>query len=434
MKRTLLTILLLVLATAPLAAQDAPPRFFIERIEVRNADRVTPEVVLAEARLREGQEYSELELSDAAARLNRLPFLLSADFALERGSERGQHVLVITIAETRPFFFLLDIVPILSDEDFDGENVSIDNGDRIDTGTSQGVAGFRFFVGRRGSIHFGLYARHDNRDYTRDFTALTVGYTQYEIFGTRAFATLNLRRPLLESANAQVSPELVVGMPLSGNQTITVAFDDVNFARSQETRFDGSTQFRQERETIVSARWSYDTTNQPFLPTSGTLLSVTPLVAWSDRATSVETRENNRSVLHPETIHTRSLGIDAVATRYWELSDRNSVSAGAEVGWAAVDQRRNGYFGPRDTDHEPWYGIARAGFSHSLWTREERKHGDSRFDFNIGFASRHARREVFTAIEGLDEREVTSDNVQLSGSWVRRTSWGTLRLGVGYAW
>src|SRR6185436_10640572 len=93
----------------PLAAEE--PRFFIERIEVRNARRVTPDVVIAESRLRAGHEYSEAELRDASTRLERLPFLLSVDFALEKGSERGHHVLVLTINETKPFFFFLDARP-----------------------------------------------------------------------------------------------------------------------------------------------------------------------------------------------------------------------------------------------------------------------------------------------------------------------------------
>ena len=46
-------------------AQDAvPPRFFIERIEVRDAKRVSTDVVIAESRLRQGQEYSEADLRD----------------------------------------------------------------------------------------------------------------------------------------------------------------------------------------------------------------------------------------------------------------------------------------------------------------------------------------------------------------------------------
>ena len=102
--RAVLVLILIAtfVAAAPLFAQDGAttPNFFIEKIEVR------------ETRLREGEEYSEAELRDASARLMRLPFLLSAEFSLEKGSERGRYVLVVTINETKPFFYALDLRPI----------------------------------------------------------------------------------------------------------------------------------------------------------------------------------------------------------------------------------------------------------------------------------------------------------------------------------
>jgi outer membrane protein assembly factor BamA len=101
------------------------------KIEVRDAKRVSPEVVVAESRLREGADYSEADLRDAAARLTRLPFLLSAEFSLEKGSERGRYVLVVTINETRTFFYALDLRHIFTTD----HRVEPDYSDRI------GVAG-----------------------------------------------------------------------------------------------------------------------------------------------------------------------------------------------------------------------------------------------------------------------------------------------------
>jgi len=228
--RTVVFLLIAAALASPLAAQEAEPRFLIERIEVRENRRVSTDVIVAESRLREGQAYSEEELSDAANRLNRLPFLLSADFALERGSERGRHVLVITVNETKPFFYLVDARPILSESDFSGRNVDIQVGDRLGGGENQGVLGARWFVGRRGAFHAGLFARDDNHEFTRDYTAAVIGYTQYDIFGTRAFATLNLKRPLLNVQGGDaISPQLVVGIPVTPNQTVTMTWDETTF-------------------------------------------------------------------------------------------------------------------------------------------------------------------------------------------------------------
>src|SRR5688500_7750974 len=117
----MLRILFTAFAAATLAiaapAQDSElPRFFIERIEVRNARHVPSDLVISETLLREGMEYSEEDLRAAATRLGRLIFLQSADFALEKGSDRGRHVLVINVAETERFFFLLDARPIIRED------------------------------------------------------------------------------------------------------------------------------------------------------------------------------------------------------------------------------------------------------------------------------------------------------------------------------
>src|SRR5437868_6316094 len=52
-------------------AQEA--RFFIERIDVRNAHRLSPHIVVSASLLREGKEYSEDELREGPAQRARRP-------------------------------------------------------------------------------------------------------------------------------------------------------------------------------------------------------------------------------------------------------------------------------------------------------------------------------------------------------------------------
>src|SRR5690349_3991146 len=100
--------LLLLLALAlPAQAQE---RFLIERIDVRHLVHASADVIRAESRLREGQSYDESELRDANNRIKRLPFILDASFRLERGSVRDAYVLVVTVNETKPFFYLFDAI------------------------------------------------------------------------------------------------------------------------------------------------------------------------------------------------------------------------------------------------------------------------------------------------------------------------------------
>lgn len=431
MIRTILTVLVALALAAPAAAQDAvPPRFFIERIDVRDADRVSPEVIIAESRLRQGQEYSEADLRDAAARLARLPFLLSADFSLEKGSDRGLYVLVITVVETKPFFYLLDLRPVFSQDDNDGF-IDIDYGDRLGAGDNQGVLGARWFVGRRGAVHFGMFARDDNQEFTEDYSSAVVGYTQYDLFGTRAFATLNLKRPLLNvTGGAEVSPQLVVGVPVSPNQTVTFTFDDSDFGVDEFLDVDGVERELRNTERLLSARWSYNTTNHPFLPTRGTLLSATPFISWRDLSRFVYEDEDgvfDLTVPRRAAYHARSYGFDVKADRYFDLSDRNSVSIGAEAGWARADERNRIEGKLSEVQRNATYAIARAGFSHSLWTREDQKRGDSRFEYVARWVTRDRGNDPFIFREEDDE-------FQLAWAWVRRSSFGTLRLGVGYGW
>ena len=425
--------LILLLLAAPLFAQDASaPRFFIERIDVRNVNRVSPDVVVFESRLREGQEYSETELADASARLQRLPFLLSADFSLEKGSERGRHVLVITVNETRPFFYKLDLVPILTN---DADTVRIYT-ERVGVGSGiDTTLGFRWFVGRRGALHTGLVFSDDNRDYTEEYAAWAVGYTHYDIFGTRAFATVNLKYTLGSGRGegfGVLSPQVVVGMPLTANQTLTASYDEARMRPvTRVFRNPDGTELElndEESQRLVTFRWAYDTTNHPFLPTRGTLLSVTPNAVWRDLAFfDYEIGPDGRLIdVTPVVSHRRSFGIDGSAVRYWELSDRHSVSAGLEAGWGQTESRSTAL---GDFQHDSHYGIVRTGYSFSFWDRNRTaRDGDSRLEVNLLAVTRTREQDERYFFRG------DRGNFQVSTNWVRRNTWGTLRLGVGYGW
>jgi hypothetical protein len=425
MTRTLLITLAILFAAAaavPIAAQDAvPPRFFIERIEVREAKRVSKDVVIAESRLREGQEYTEADLRDASSRLARLPFLLSAEFALEKGSERGRYVLVVTINETKPFFFALDLRQFFTRDN----NIEPEYDDRIGASDNFATVGYRWFVGRRGALHAALVTSDYDHRFARDYAAAVVGYTQYDLFGTRAFATLNLKHVIAEGGT-EISPQLVIGVPLSANQTLTLELDETRFGSDTDEVL-GEMFDRQRGQRIAGATWSYNTTNRPFLPTRGTLLSVRPRLSWSDSATYVLILEPVPGSpvpsfsVHADTVHSQVREVSVNAARYWELSERSSVSAG--VNGAYADFRVDSDFLGLTIDHELRGGVT-AGYSYSFWDAERSKNGDSRLEVNARVGNRSFS---YTDFYRAEQR-------QLSASWVRRSSWGSLRLGAGYAW
>lgn len=98
----------LVAAFAANAADVSAP-FVIERIDVRNVQRVSSRIIALESLLREGRRYSDGDLRAAAARLARLPFVAAAEISTEDGSAADRRVVVITITETRAFSFLVDL-------------------------------------------------------------------------------------------------------------------------------------------------------------------------------------------------------------------------------------------------------------------------------------------------------------------------------------
>src|SRR5438105_4164036 len=103
--RVAVTAAFLIFLALPAFAQE---RFLIERIDVQHLVHASADVIRAESRLREGERYDESELRDANNRIKRLPFVLDAAFKLERGSVRDAYVLVVTVNETKPFFYLFD--------------------------------------------------------------------------------------------------------------------------------------------------------------------------------------------------------------------------------------------------------------------------------------------------------------------------------------
>jgi outer membrane protein assembly factor BamA len=425
-----LSLLLSAFCFLPSAfAQDA--RFFIERIEVRNVHRVSPQLIIREALLREGSEYTEADLAAAAARLNRLPFVLSADFSLEKGSDRGRHVLVINVMETKPFFFLVNLSPTLWDDSRRTVDYDVDFG----TESKDAALGFRWFVGGRGIVHVGVSSRRDRQTFTQDYTTAAIGYTQYDLFGTRAFATVNLRLPI--DMGGKLSPELVVGMPVSANQTLTLDYEDTN-ARDKNVRaYDGNIFRKMDSQRLITLAWTYNTTNQPFVPTRGTIVRVAPLMSLSDRASYTFSGPFVNNTIPPSVgyaQHRKGYGVDLSASRYWELSDLHSVSAGVLAGWAHVEEHTSpaiDVFVPTVVEWRPAYEIVRAGYSRNLW-KGDPKRGDSRIELDGRFvvSQRHVDRGDIVFGTTPDHE----DTFQLAAGWIRRSSYGTLRLGLGYSW
>ncbi|HEY2325513.1 MAG TPA: hypothetical protein VGJ82_21830, partial [Thermoanaerobaculia bacterium] len=99
----LLLVLLLAIPASRLFA-DAVPSFLIESIAVEGGSRATDRIVVAESGLRPNRTYDEGELRAGKGRIQRLPFIVSTDFRLAKGTAPGKYVLIIRIRRMTPFF------------------------------------------------------------------------------------------------------------------------------------------------------------------------------------------------------------------------------------------------------------------------------------------------------------------------------------------
>ncbi len=288
--RSILSLALLVLAALPIAAQEEPPpetaRFLIETITVEGPKEAAANIVKAETLLRSGESYTERDLRLAVYRIHRLPFVLDATFALRKGSRRGAYELVISVQPAHWFFFdhwirafTFEHPLDLGDETFHGDRTSVSIG---------GVVGARLFVGRSGEL-FGAF---DSRD------GLQLGFTQYDLLHRGILASAGVSRelccvtevlplaldPTFSSWTFDSSLKLSLGMsiPLGGRQSFQVSLSD---RRGEAGSHRGVLEDTPDRVRQLfgqsgdleyqraEGKWVYDTSDDPFLPTSGISVS-----------------------------------------------------------------------------------------------------------------------------------------------------------------
>ncbi|HEX7709118.1 MAG TPA: hypothetical protein VF701_21860, partial [Thermoanaerobaculia bacterium] len=256
MKRLLPCLLFAVLLPLHAAAQEVS--FPIESIVVRGARFASESVVRSETRLVEGQTYTEGELRQAILRVNRLPFVLDASFALEKGATHGSYILAVTIQETKPLF-------VLAESQTSRMHGSTFTSERFQTGG-------RWFIGGNSLVHA-------STDFENNYEA---GYTQYNLFRRGGYAALNIGWTTNDGSVRFINPggevyrvetdvdpavELRVGVPVRGDHSIVGQLNRHAFSyRRDDEVGDGGDQLSYGGQLA----WVFDTTDDPMFPTSGT--------------------------------------------------------------------------------------------------------------------------------------------------------------------
>lgn len=339
---------MLLLAALPVCAQDETPqepaRFLIETITVQGPKEAAANIVRAETLLRAGETYTEDQLRQAVYRVHRLPFVLDAGFALRKGSQRGAYELVIEVQPARWFFYDQWNRFFRSSEPLDLE----ENAFELDrTSLSAGaLVGARLFVGRSGV----LFAGANSED------GFEVGFTKYDLFHRGILASAGFSwnsccvrevlplalDPTFSSWSFSSSRKFSLGLsfPLGGPQSVQVSLSErqadsgtlqpVQGTHTQFFEIPDLSSFADGQDLAyrrAEAKWVFDTTDDPLLPTRGlsisagveaSQLTANDLVAFSLLANPVETIvSSSRSE--------QVIGA-ASAIRHWSLTPRQTVS------------------------------------------------------------------------------------------------------------
>jgi hypothetical protein len=390
------------------AAAQEPPRFLIEAIRVAGTQRAAAgRIVTDESLLKPGQTYSEQELRLAVYRVKRLPFVVDAEFSLEKGSARGAYELVITVEEAKPLFFLADAGARRS-------RVSSFDGTRFVTDWQEGGSvGGRYFVGNHGLV-FGSVQKTEGQD----GKVLQAGYTQYNLFGSGGFASLGLFSTVDVSHQRDLQASLTVGIPLTAVQSLRgfVSRFQARSTRRFPLSLDGSVNLTETRSDSWNAElfWTFDTTDDPLFPSSGRAVT---------GGTSYTKGEQNYRIAPPiEGVDLRqSSWVSLVYLRgrqHWPVTPRQSLSLdldvtrsryGSDDGYGANDLRSVVALG---------YAVDLLGFG------ADGHRGDLRFETEVA--------GVYDDFSSPSFNDGPVKSAFVSASLAYRSSWGVARLGFFY--
>jgi outer membrane protein assembly factor BamA len=382
-------------------AAAAEPRFLIEKISIEGVKRHGAQaIIVSQSRLKIGQSYTERELQEAVYRVKHLPFVIGAELALRKGTERGRYELVVTVEETRPVFLDYSLAGG-NTVNFPGSNQRF----HVTWGNS-GTLGLREFVGA-GGLAFVAFSVQ-----TGNFRTLQAGYTQYDLFGNASYASLTFASNLHAFHSSQLSFSGLLGIPLADNLTLT--------ASPQWSGSDGPGT-ASSRGILGSLGLIYRTTDDPIIPTRGTDLELSiddDHVYQKFTTTEFGTSRSSQN----------AYGLALSAVRYWPVTRRQSL--GVSLDGSVFHQTDSGTF-LGITDHAAASGAngeLRLLYSASLWnSAATRRFGDLRFEASAGDAFQHSIGAALSPNAFANATELVAD-----AGLVFRNEWGILRINLTY--
>jgi hypothetical protein len=330
-------------ATSPGPAAAAT--FWIEKIVVQGVHHGSERIVVTETLLTLGKAYTEPQLREALHRVERLPFVVNADFSLRRGSERGRYELVISVTEAKPIFFGGEAgasCALYPGYDLSPPPARRRGWDMDCTGSFRPEIGARAFFGGRNELALTLGR---SRDPLNSSNILVEGsYRRHDLFGLKAVGTLFLRLPQTEVV--EFGGELAVPLDRASALKVTLSrsasrgADELNgfnpdLPLRQTSRFGTNT---------VAISWQHDTTDDPFTPRHGARLQTALSLSDGSQRSSMnyEPFSTHFVLGDPSDLwrldqDQRGLAPSLSGTKYWPLGERLSLGTGARFGFSLSD-------------------------------------------------------------------------------------------------
>lgn len=398
---------MLSLVTKDAAAQE-PPRFLIETIRVAGTQRTTAgRIVTDESLLKPGQTYSEQDLRLAVYRVKRLPFVVDAEFSLEKGSERGAYELVITVEEAKPLFFLADVGGRRS-------RLSSFEGTSFETDWQQtGSVGGRYFLGDHGLV-FGSVQKAEGQD----GEVLQAGYTRYNLFGAGSFASLGLFSTVGVSHQRDLQAALTVGIPLTAVQSLRGSVS--RFQSKSTERFplslDGSVNLTGSRSDAWNAElsWVFDTTDDPLFPASGRKVVGGTNYTKGERSVRITPPIDG----FDRTVSSWASTVYLNGRQHWAVTPRQSLSL-------ELDVSRSRFGSDDDNRATDLRSVAVIGYAIDLLGFGADGHrGDLRFESEVA--------GVYDDFSSPFFDDGPAKSAFATASLAYRTSWGVARLAFTY--
>lgn len=444
--------LLLLWSCLPLWAEE--PSFHLAEIRLEGMRENVEGILLAESRLQPNKTYSESALFDAMVRLQRLPFVLDAEFRLEKGPKVQTYVLVIMIQTTKRLFFNAETTFIYRYNDL-GDDFSYRESYSRDVVS----LGARFFPSSKSQAYVAVNPAYQFTDLDEEAPLIaTAGFAHYDLGGPGHFFNVEMfysegknrigtfpdeSTRLTEGETAGV--DLLYAIPLKRNQWLRAGAGVRHSELSYQTlRLLREAPFT-ERITRINERdlkylwvdWERNTLNDHTLPTRGHRLRG-GLAFIQDRIDFRFPDQYDETFIDNED----EIAAFFVYEHYWQVSPKQTwfMQSVTRTARENVESQASTLFGGplaggrvrKGSDFEFRQGLE-AGYSLDLVTPPRINWvGDLRLELKLSSA---IEQGAFDPISGENRIRETEDGIQnLSLGMIFRNIWGVVRLAFSYGW